>query len=246
MTTNPISSSWRGRLGRLAQLVAGSQDARACAQCRERLPDYVEAESEGQDAAQLYPQVRQHLEICLACQKQYADQLTLARQEASNELPQLAQSPRFDLSFLPSRRSPAFEQTVYESAKRILQSARPDYVAELEAVRDRLLEILDNLADRLSLQAPATVPALGFADQVPAARWVVATLIGLEKARAAATREEIERLKSANKLREFLSSRAQEAAQQAGLGRGDARKFASAFAEVHSEERWEELIASLF
>ncbi len=223
------------RLGRLARLIVSPlENVEACNRYRKLLPDYVDAENDGQVAAQLYPQMRQHLETCLECQSYYADQLAIARREVFNDLPQLAKTPHFDLSFLPPQHSQTFEQKVYEFARGIIQAARPDYLAELEVIQDRLLEILRGLKDQPLLQEtrPITAMALGFADQVPAARWVLATFISLQQIRAMMTREEIERLKSAGELDSVLSLIAQKAAKQAGLGRRDSQKFVSAFTKL--------------
>jgi hypothetical protein len=248
---NPDAPSRRGRLGQLARLIAGSpENTAACDQCRELLPEYVDAEREGQAATQLYPEVRQHLETCLACQERYADQLAIARRESANALPQLAQTPRFDLSFLPQH-SPTLAQIIYNLTRKIFQLAHPDHLVELELARERLLEMLSSLTERFSFQTldqlsektPAL--ALGFAEEAPVAQWTLATFIGLQMMRVTATPEEIERLENTGELDEFMSSMARKAAQQARLRRGEVRKFASAFARACSEEHLDELITQM-
>ncbi len=229
------------RLRHLRQVIAGVQESQeACNQCRKLLPDYVDAESEGHNAAQLYPQVRQHLETCLACQGQYADQLDMVRLEATNQLPQLAQTPRFDLSFLPQPVLPA--QMVYDSARAILQSAYSKYVPDLELAKDRLITIFSNLISQLQPLQISSPQTLGFAGETTSIQWAVATLIGLDKIRTSISREEIERLKASGELHKFLSSIAQDAAKQAGIKNREAHKFAETFARIHSEKRWNELI----
>jgi hypothetical protein len=235
--------SRRNQLKNLAQLIVGPQeDATSCDQYRERLEAYTEAESEGQSAAQLDPEVRQHLETCLACQELYADLLNIARLEAANQLPQLTRTLQFDLSFLLPRKT--LVQGAYESIRAILQVIHSDYLADLDLIWDRLSEILKGLADQLDSQ-PLQIPSaqtLGFTGEDSVLRWAVATFTGLQSVRATATREEIERLKSTGKLRGLLSPIAQEAARQAGLKGQEAHKFADTFARLHSEERWKELI----
>ncbi len=242
---NPKALSWRVRLRRLAQIIADSQVDSACSECRERLPYYVDAEIIGQDAALLYPDVRQHLEACLDCQRLYADQLDVARREANNELPELVPQSRFDLSFLPQR-SRAFAQMVYDSVEQIVRMAKPEHLPELAIIRERLIEAFSGLIDVLSFpkaDQAATVPALAFTDEIPAARWAKATFIGLQGVRSTSTRTEIERLKAGGELEQFLLAIAQDAARQAGLGRQEAHRFSSAFAQLHSGERWQELIS---
>ena len=243
---SPGTLSRRNRLRRLAQLIVSSEEnTEACDQCRERLPDYIDAESEGRDASQLYPEVRQHLETCLACQEYYADQLAIARREATNELAQFAQTPRFDLSFLPQR-SRDHAHLVYDFVEHIIRVVKPHLLEEVALIRERLLETFNGLVDQIpsvAISQAALSPELAFTDEIPAAQWAKATFIGLESVRARATRQEIEHLHDAGKLYEFLLPIAQDAAQQAKLGRQDASKFARAFAKALSEERWDELVS---
>lgn len=243
---SPTFPSRRNRLGQLARLIVGRQEnTPACDQCRDLLPAYVEAESEGQAADQLYPQVREHLEVCLACQQLYADQLAVAQREVDNQLPTLSRSPRFDLSFLPQG-GPTLEQIVYKLTQRILQLVCPEQLAELELVRTRLLQSLGDLKEQFNspLSTPIPATALSFADQIPSARWAVATLFGLQQARATAASGGIERLTSAPEANDLIYSLARTAARQAGLGRQDAGRFASAFVRACSEEKWEDLLAA--
>jgi hypothetical protein len=233
----------RKRLERLARLVTGSQDNTACAECRKQLPDYVETESAGQDAAELYPQVRQHLETCLECQQLYAEQLDIARLEATDALPQLAQTPHFDLSFLP-RPKLDLAHLVYESTEAMLRAARSVHLDELVIIRDTVIERLNDLASQLGQLGPLKTPALvlGFTEPIPAAQWATATLIALQAVRARSSVEEIEGLKASGELIRFLSSFAKEAAKQAGLEGQEQNRFADAFARTHAEERWSELV----
>jgi hypothetical protein len=231
------------RLERLARLVAGSQEGFTCEQCRERLLDYVSAETEGQEADQLYPEVRQHLETCLTCQQVYAEQLKIARLEATDALPQLSQEPRLNLGFLPPHR-PDLARLVYESTAAMLRLVKSVHLDELELLRDRLLERLNDLANQTNQpgQLGTFAVALGFTEPVPAVQWAVATLIAMQTLRARSNVEEIKRLKASGKLTQFLSSVAQDAARQGELGHQERNKFVSAFVHAHSQERWEQLV----
>jgi hypothetical protein len=85
----------------LAQaLLAESDPGLDCQVCRDRLPEYVEAESLGLDAAGRYPDVRAHLLLCDDCQPEYLAQLDLARRLARDELPAPPSRPAPDLAFL--------------------------------------------------------------------------------------------------------------------------------------------------
>jgi hypothetical protein len=237
----------KARLERLAELLTRPQaSAETCELCRTLLPDYVEAECEGQAIDSLYPPVRAHLEACLACQAEYADQLTIARLEATNQLPQLTRKPRFDLSFLPQPElAPA--HIVYTSAQAIVQAVSADRLEELGLIRDRLIEVWDRLIEQFEFRPiQITSPqVLSFASDVKVTRWAMATFLGLQAMRATTSREEIERLKAAgeDELHAFLTSIAQDAARQMKMRGGDRRKFAAAFARTHARERWDELLA---
>jgi hypothetical protein len=92
----------------LAQaLLAESDPDLDCQACRDLLPEYVEAESLGLDAAGRYPDVRAHLLLCDDCQPEYLAQLDLARRLARDELPAPPSRPAPDLAFLRPARPPA-------------------------------------------------------------------------------------------------------------------------------------------
>jgi len=78
-----------------------------CQSCRDLLPEYVEAELLGLDAAIRYPAVRAHLLLCDECPPEYVAQLNLARRLARDELPAPPSHPAPDLSFLRPARPPA-------------------------------------------------------------------------------------------------------------------------------------------
>lgn len=235
------SQARKARLERLARLLASPKQSEAdCAWCRAQLPEYVEAEVEGRDAARAYPDVREHLESCLECQELYGDNLALVQVESANQLPQLVSTPQFDLSFL-RQPVPSFGEQIYGLAFYIIQTARSSWQEELELIKAQLIKVFTPLADQFSFEAAISQPvglALGFGDEIPSARWAVATLVGIQMIRAKKKRREIEELQSSGQLGRFLAEVGTAAAKQAGLKGREAKDFSKAFAQACSTENW--------
>ncbi len=93
----------------LVRAVAGDQDlAMTHDECLALLPEFVDAEVNGYSAAQKYPQVKRHLDLCDSCQAEYIDALKFAQQEAQGAVPFPDRIPKPDLSFLSaSKKKPA-------------------------------------------------------------------------------------------------------------------------------------------
>ena len=90
-------------VARLADAVWNERDETlAHDACIATLPTFVGDEVDGKPVAQLYPEVKHHLDRCPTCSAQYAGLLQIALAEEDNQLPQLQHLPAPDLSFLPS------------------------------------------------------------------------------------------------------------------------------------------------
>lgn len=77
----------------------------SCAECRARLPAYLEAEGETQETPTELSAVADHLARCPTCAAEYrALQATMAAWSADT-LPELTSPPAFDLSFLDKKLS---------------------------------------------------------------------------------------------------------------------------------------------
>jgi hypothetical protein len=78
-------------LKRLAQsldrIFATTQFEIACSEMQTALPDYVEFELAGGAAAELYPQVADHMIQCPDCHDEYLGLLDVARLELQDRLP---------------------------------------------------------------------------------------------------------------------------------------------------------------
>jgi hypothetical protein len=59
----------------------------SCTECFDLVSRFVELEVSGQDAAAKMPQVKQHLDQCLACRSEYETLRDLRRQEEQGGMP---------------------------------------------------------------------------------------------------------------------------------------------------------------
>ncbi len=106
--THLESCPWcRRRLERLSQAVLLPQtDRLTCGQCQARLTEYVQAQFEGEDPSAPFPDVRDHLAVCLHCQRLYQDLLEIDELIMTGGLPEPAVYSPTDLSFLKRLRVP--------------------------------------------------------------------------------------------------------------------------------------------
>src|SRR5512145_1594603 len=84
----------------LAQALRLSQNEEACQQCLSQLDDYISAQLGGEDYLAGWPEVAAHLDGCLSCAEAYARLYTLEQAILTDTLPEPAQLPEPDLSFL--------------------------------------------------------------------------------------------------------------------------------------------------
>jgi hypothetical protein len=61
----------------------------SCTECFDLLSGFVEAEVSGTDVVAEMPDVKQHLDQCLACRDEYESLLDLRHVEENSELPSL-------------------------------------------------------------------------------------------------------------------------------------------------------------
>ncbi|MBL7182907.1 MAG: hypothetical protein ISS50_00490 [Anaerolineae bacterium] len=97
----------RRQLARLSQAVLSAQtDGLTCGRCQARLPEYVQAQFEGEDPARLFPEVWDHMALCPHCQRLYQDLLEIDELIMTSSLPEPAAYSPPDLSFLKRLRVP--------------------------------------------------------------------------------------------------------------------------------------------
>lgn len=108
----------------------------SCAECRSRLPDFVDAQLDGRPYAALFPEIAAHLDACLECAGAYARIYNAEWAARSEQLPQPAAVPQPDLSFLNPESGPA-------------ASAAP---GDSTSLPERLRSAVERLGSRLTLR----------------------------------------------------------------------------------------------
>ena len=100
--------SCQQKLARLSQAVLSQHpDNLTCSECQARLPDYVQAQVEGEDPTRLFPDVRDHLLLCPHCQRLHQELSEIDDLILSGDLPKPAVYHPPDLSFLQRLQPPA-------------------------------------------------------------------------------------------------------------------------------------------
>jgi hypothetical protein len=203
-----------------------------CDECRSWLPGYVDAEVGGLAVAQLYPDVKRHLDLCSECAGEYLEMLELALAEDAGEIPVPERLPTPDLAFL-SPVPVSLPDYVRSVAEKVATLLAPRLLSDLQAISDIFFERVAALGGRFSL-GPAFAPALGFgAGDVPEALKVLAATYAATQATVEGlSPQEIAAQAGAGQLRETLRRQAEEAAREARLGPQAARAFAERYAEV--------------
>ena len=128
----------------LARAVVGdSDDALSHEECQDYLPECADAEMEGENIAEKYPRVKQHLDLCDDCSEQYAELLELIRAERTGQIP------------VP------FRDFVKQIAATILQTLAPSELPDLSNVADFFFQHVETLGPQLALQRGAAEPLPG-------------------------------------------------------------------------------------
>lgn len=133
----------------LAQALRASQNEETCQQCLSRLDDYITAQLSGEDYLTGWPEVGAHLDGCLNCAEAYARLYTLEQAILTDTLPEPAQLPVPDLSFLLPEASGPLSPAALRARLR------------LKALAEQLRAALQHLEGRIQLQlTPALLPLL--------------------------------------------------------------------------------------
>lgn len=95
------------RRERLREVLQSEPSKKACRTCLSQLDDYIAAQMAGEAYLERFADVAVHLDACLDCASAYARLYELEVVEANNRLPQPAQLPEPDLSFLQTSQAQA-------------------------------------------------------------------------------------------------------------------------------------------
>ena len=145
----------RAKLARLSQAVLAPQtDPLTCSECQAGLPEYVQAQTEGKDAARLFPEVRAHLTLCPHCQRLYQELLEIDDLTSTGTLPKPVAYRQPDLTFLRRVRVPEGFGEVLRRGAYWAQSRTQALLVDMKAFTSAALST--------SFQVPGRQPALAF------------------------------------------------------------------------------------
>lgn len=212
---------------RLARALTGEPGGGlTCDAVQAELPAYVDEELRGLPVAARHPAIAQHLLACESCGAIYA--LLLDRELA----PALA--PLEDpISVAELRRETGFEEVrrfVTRIAEATLQAIRPAALPGLAAAAQVFFDEVRELQSGFRLE-PAAAYAMGQGGELtPALRFVMASFLATQR-----ITQEPSAAQARPPVRGELSRKiAFAAAVESGLSRGDARRFADAYADALS------------
>ena len=236
----PARPSGLLELGHALASEPGPGEEQHCAACQEALPDYVEAELNGQPTRRLFPNVARHLDACLACGEAYVGLLEVALQAEAEPLAVPTSTPDLDLSFLPSLTPTAIlHQFVEMLTEELVRSLNPEALGDLPALSRGFFHKLDELGANLHLQ-PASTLALGFgADLSPALRSLVAAYNATETILHTLSIEELAEELGGPRRPRTVERQARSSVRATGLGRGESKKWAEQYvvlAQAHAME----------
>jgi hypothetical protein len=215
----------------LARAMAGVDDPNmTCEACQSWLPSYVDAEIGGLPAAQEYPQVKRHLDLCADCEAEYVEMLELALAEDAGELPMPEHFPTPNLGFLPPIPLPVI---VRDWAEELIAAIAPHLVDEFRIIADVFFERIAALGEGFRLQA-GLAPALGLGDSevTGSLQMLAATYVATQVVVTDLSAHAIEEQAQTGRLSQTLRRQAEQAARDMNLSSEEAQAFAEQYAEL--------------
>ena len=212
------------RLLALIDAVEGREPSESeCEACQDLLPGFVEAEMAGERVSDSFPDVWRHLMVCEDCSALYADLLEITMLEVADELPIPESMPAPDLSFLTSR---AVRDKTRAIARTILTRTMPESLGDFDWLIGLIIDRAEALGEGFHIRANSQV-ALAFGGEIPPSVPVIAATF---KATQALLRElsEDEGVWE-SELDALIERTALEEARDLGLGRSEAKAFASEY-----------------
>lgn len=212
----------------------------ACDICQAALPEYIEAELNGQPVRRLFPAVARHLESCPNCGEAYVDLMEIALQAEVEPLPVPPPAPVLDLAFLPSL-SPAvrIRQLVETFVEQLVRQLNPEALEDLSTLTREFFRKVGEAETTLRLQ-PASTLALRFGtDLSPALRSLVAAYHATETILHTLSAEELADELGGPQRPRTVERQARSSVQAAGMGRGEAKEWAGQYvilAQAHAAE----------
>ncbi|HZQ08036.1 MAG TPA: hypothetical protein VFD70_15745 [Anaerolineae bacterium] len=215
---------------RLGEAVWNADDAVVHEDYLARLPEYIDAEVVGVNVAQLYPDVKRHLDQCDRCAEEYAALLDTALAEARGQLPRPTVLPQPDLAFL-RQTAPMFTDVILQWARALITQLHPAGARELSVIAETFFEQAQALGGEFYLK-PGPAPALNFGRGEPSdtLKTLAATYATTRILTQTLSRRELEEWQARGALVREIETRALTAAQTIGLDNEFSALFAREYA----------------
>jgi RNA polymerase sigma factor (sigma-70 family) len=203
-------------------VIEGASDGMSCEECRDLLPEYVEAEVSGFAVTERYPEVKRHLDLCRSCEREYVALLESMIEEMEVGLPNV-QTPPADLSFLPPISFRVYVKLLIED---VMRRQLPHRLGDLEARLDLFLRRMEAWGDRSIPQAVAVMGPERTFEQLHLATYDVARTV-VQSLDVHGQAEPID----STELTRLVESAAREAAQRQGLTPEQTAEFTATMVE---------------
>ncbi|MBN1314530.1 MAG: zf-HC2 domain-containing protein [Anaerolineales bacterium] len=199
---------------------------RDCDACQQALPEYIEAELNGQPLRQLYPETARHLDFCPDCGQMYADLLEMAIQVEEESPTIFTSMPALDLSFLPPLVFPEkLRQVVEKLSKEMVDRLIPEFQASFASASQSFFRQVKELGPKLQLKIGQQY-ALAFGDQIPPPlQSIAAVYAATESIVNTLTVDELTEELSGVRPPRLLKKRARSSARAMGLGGKEAKQW---------------------
>lgn len=202
--------------------------------CEERqtlLPACVEAELRGENVAERFPDLWQHLLICDACGSIYADLLEVTMLEEAGQLPDLITIPTPDLSFLPSL-APTMRRAITDIATTIVTRLVPESTTTFTLLCEVFFERVEALGGAFQIHSASDL-ALAFGAETSFPLSILAATF--ETTRNLTSMVEQRPTTDVTEWSDLIKQTAHKQARQLGLSRSQANKFAAEYLQTIRE-----------
>lgn len=212
-------------------------------ECLDALPQFVDDEIAGERVAEMYPDVKHHLDRCDSCAAEYAELLDGALAEQQELLPTPQTLPPPDLSFLAPAKPATAPPPSVSLRELVLEWARA-LVAKLAPGEEHNLgNIAETFFSRVQLPQTFEPRPHTAREEDLATRYASPALLILSASYATTqmicdeiTITQLEDWSSQGTLRLELEARAAATAQRLGIERAPALQFATAYAAQASRD----------
>lgn len=207
----------------LGRALVGSPDLvmEDCAACQDILPEYIEAELNGQPVRKLYPQAARHLDICPDCGRMFVDLLEVAIRMETEPPPIYTPIPAFDLSFLPPLVFPErLWQVVEKFSKVMVDRLIPEFQAGFASASKSFLRQIKKLKSGFRLEIGQQL-VLSFGTEIsPAIQSIAAVYAATDSIVSSLSEEVLNKELSGIRPPRQIKKLARSSARAMGFGKG--------------------------